>query len=95
MQCNSNSFPAGYGQFSVSLSMHASQEFNSSITSYPAVVTLGKRVYFEAKVGSNDTDITALLEKCSASPTTNMNHPSSYVLIQQRFECICVISTTQ
>ena len=90
VKCYSTSFLAGYGQFSVSLSMHTSQEFNSSITNYPAVVTLGKRVYFEAKVGSNDTDITALLEKCSVSPTTDMNHPSSYILIQQRFEFIYI-----
>ena len=66
--------------------MHSSQHFNSSITSYPIAVQINHRVYFEAKIGSNDTDITALLEKCSISPTTNRDHPSSYILIGNRLE---------
>ena len=66
--------------------MHTSQEFNSSVSKYPAVVTLNQRIHFEARIGSNDTDIIALIEKCSASPTTNRDDPSSYALIQNRLE---------
>ena len=77
---------AGYGQFSVSLSMHQSNAFNSVVNSFPAAVTLGARVYFEAAIGSNDSNIVALIEKCSASPTTNKNHASSYSLITNRLK---------
>ena len=89
IQTSFKSFLAGYGRFSVSLLMHTSQEFNSSITSYPVAVTLNQRTYFEARIGSNDTDIIALIEKCSASPTTNRNDPSSYTLVENRLECKC------
>ena len=65
--------------------MHTTQEFNSSVTAFPAVVALNQRVYFEARIGSNDSDIFAMIEKCTASPTTNRDDPSSYPVILNRF----------
>lgn len=75
---------AGYGSFSVSLKMYNTSDFNATVHSYPAVIPLGDRVYLEARVGTNDTSIVALIEKCSASPTTNKNHPSSHEIIKER-----------
>ena len=66
--------------------MHRSQHFNSPIKRYPADVNINERVFFEAKFGSNDSDLTGLIESCSASTTTKKNDPSSYTLIQNRLE---------
>ena len=71
--------------------MHRSQHFNSPIKRYPADVKINDRVYFEAKFGSNDSDITGFIERCSASTTTNKNDPSSYMLIQNRLEIHTII----
>ena len=75
---------AGYGNFTVSLSMYNDSSFTTKHTSFPASVKLDQRVYFEVQTGSNDSDIVVLIEKCSSSPTTSKYHPLSYDLVKNR-----------
>ena len=74
----------GYGTFTVSLSMYKDNTFTAQQSIFPAAVKLDQRLYFEVRVGTNDTNLVLLIEKCAATPTTNRNHASSYDLIKDR-----------
>eukprot|EP00795_Rhopilema_esculentum_P000397 gene397-10064_t len=75
---------AGYGNFSVSLEMFNGSDFTKPVGEFPQEVKLNQRIHFQAKVKSNDSDIAVLIEKCIATPTMDMNHPSSHTLIKDR-----------
>ena len=77
-------FLVGYGTFTVSLSMYKDSAFTTRQNIFPAAVKLDQRLYFEVQVGTNDANLVLLIEKCSATPTTDRNHASSYDLIKDR-----------
>ena len=74
----------GFGTFTVSLSMYKDSTFTTQQSIFPAAVKLDQRLYFEVQVGTRDTFLVLLIEKCSATPTTDRNHASSYDLIKDR-----------
>ena len=74
----------GYGTFTVSLSMYKDNTFTTPQSIFPAAVKLDQRLYFEVQVGTKDTFLVLLIEKCFATPTTDKNHASSYDLIKDR-----------
>ena len=77
-------FAAGYGNFTILLAMYSSSAYSQMQTSFPVNVKLGEAIYFEARANSSDKDVKVLIEKCSASPTMDKNHPLSYTLIKDR-----------
>eukprot|EP00794_Sanderia_malayensis_P015451 gene15451-17034_t len=85
-----NASESGYGAFVISLSMFESAKFKEQIQNFPASVQLDSRLYFESRVNLEDAGIVLLLEECSASPTTDKNHPSRYHLIKKR----CPVDST-
>ncbi len=69
----------------MSMSMFKDKTFTTMQSIFPATVKLDQRLYFEVQVGTNDTNLVLLIERCSATPTTDRNHVSSYDLINERF----------
>eukprot|EP00794_Sanderia_malayensis_P012286 gene12286-13551_t len=85
-----NETDAGYGTFTITLSMFLAADFSAKVSSFPATVNLDSRIYFEALVTSQDQSVVLLIEKCSASPTMDKNHASKHNLITNR----CAVDST-
>ena len=64
--------------------MYKDRTFTTQQSIFPVAVRLDQRLYFEVQVGARDTFLVLLIEKCSATPTTDVNHASSYDLIKDR-----------
>ena len=72
--------------------MFNGSDFTKLVGEFPQEVKLDQRIHFQAKVKTNDSDIAVLIEKCIATPTMDVNHPSSHTLIKDRYEFLDVAS---
>ncbi|XP_022111867.1 uncharacterized protein LOC110991064 isoform X2 [Acanthaster planci] len=75
-------YETGYGTFNFQLRMFHDSSFGNKYRprDYPIDVYQKQRLYFEAKVMSND-DMSIFLQSCRATPTANPRDPTSYVFI--------------
>ncbi|XP_038071724.1 uncharacterized protein LOC119740469 [Patiria miniata] len=74
----------GYGTFNFQLRMFHDTTFGPKYkpSSYPIDVYQRQRLYFEAKVIS-DEDMSVFLESCRATPTANPRDPTHYIFINK------------
>ncbi len=75
---------AGFGEFTLEFLMYTNLRYASKVTSFPATIEVGSRIYFQAKVDTVDSNISLLIEQCFASPVLSLNHSLKYQLIAKR-----------
>ena len=59
--------------------------FNSYIDNYPVAVNINDRLYFQVSLNASGTDAVLLIERCYATPSSNRNDATKYVLIENRY----------
>ena len=74
----------GYGTFNFLLRMFEDETYQQRYkpNNFPVDVDQRQRLYFEAKVVSNE-DLSVFLESCRATPTANPRDPTKYIFINR------------
>ncbi|XP_071791139.1 uncharacterized protein [Asterias amurensis] len=74
----------GYGTFNFQMRMYEDSAFQRKFKpiNFPIDVDQSQRLYFEAKVVTNE-DLSMFLDSCRATPTANPRDPTKYIFINK------------